>query len=111
MKAGTGGTMDAVAFSGEDAGVFADGTFGHSHARNRLAELVEAVDGGMCNSDAQDLMESLGGPMPDDAWDEDEALDMLNTATTEGFEWTFHDGDLMLSAEGWGSWDLPGANG
>lgn len=103
--------QEGIAFGAEDCGCFADGTFGHTRIRGRLAELVEAVDGGMCNSNAQDLMESLGGPMPDDAWDEEEALDMLNTATAEGFEWTLHEGDLMLSAEGWGSWDLPGANG
>jgi hypothetical protein len=39
------------------------------------------------------LVESLRGEMPDDAWDEDEALELLNEHTP--LHWEFRDGDVI----------------
>lgn len=83
-------------FTRNDIGCHADGTFGHRRIRTRLAELVDAIDGGMCNPESQELMESLGGEMPDDCWDEDRAIELLDEATAEGLEWRLDAGDLLL---------------
>ncbi len=74
-----------------DLGCYADGALGHDHIRSQLALLVQEVDGF-----DPDLAESLRGEMPDDAWDEDEALNLLNSHTAEGLVWTFEGGDLLL---------------
>ena len=88
--------MDEATFTLDDIGCYADGTFGHTRIRGRLAELVGAIDDGMCNSEAQELLESLGGEMPDDCWDEDRAIELLDEATSEGLEWRLDAGDLLL---------------
>ena len=92
-----------LAFGEEDCGCHADGTFGHSHVRARLGELVEAIAGPYVSDETKELIVSLRVPPPDDAWDEEEAIDMLNTLTEEGFSWGFADGDLVLSPELWGA--------
>ena len=77
-----------------DCGCYADGSLGHDHVRNRLRSLVETwVD------DADpDLILSLDAPiMPDDAWDEYEAIDLLNELCEDGICWEFSDGDLVLT--------------
>ena len=82
-------------FTKHDTGCYADGAFGHEHVRERLRDLVWYWAD-------NDLRESLGGPMPDDAWDEDEALEILNRVcfgdTFEHDHICFHfcDGDLLL---------------
>jgi hypothetical protein len=79
-------------FTDNDAGCHADGTFGHQHVRDTLGDLLvdasDKLDG--------DLLVSLQGTMPDDAWDEDEALEALQSVTDEGLTWELHDGDLVL---------------
>jgi hypothetical protein len=84
------------AFTIDDIGCYADGTFGHGGIRGRLAELVEAVDGGIGNPESLELVESLGGSMPDDCWDEDRAIELLDEATADGLEWRIDAGDLLL---------------
>lgn len=94
-------------FNAEDCGCHGDGTFGHGYIRSRLAELVDGCENAAI-VDRFAVGSSLRGAMPDDAWDEEEALDILNAETAEGYEWTLHEGSVFLSAEGWGSWDAPG---
>lgn len=80
-----------------EVGCYADGAAGHQRCREHLAGLLadEAVQG------SEEVITSLRGEMPDDAWDEDKALDMLNDATENvrpsDTLWQFADGDLMLS--------------
>ncbi len=83
-------------FDATDVGCHADGTFGHQHIRETLSRLIDTLDGGMCNEDAQTLMESLEGDMPDDAWDEDEAIEILQQNSTDDVSWEFVDGSLLL---------------
>jgi hypothetical protein len=89
-----------------EPGCYGDGTFGHQHTRQRCAEQVEftrctdpawrrAVANGRMRAD--DLIDSLLGPMPDDAGDELDACDWLNTwAPLDGHHWDWLDGDLGL---------------
>ena len=51
-------------FGPDDVGCHADDTFGHQHVRNTLAALIETLDGGLGNEDAQALQESLEATMP-----------------------------------------------
>ncbi len=83
-------------FSSEDCGVYADGALGHGHLRNRLAELLLAVDNSPLASEAVEVAESLGGEMPDDCWDEDRAIEFLEAATSSDLAWCMQDGDLLL---------------
>jgi hypothetical protein len=48
-------------------------------------------------SDVEPVLESLYGDMPDDAWDEIEALELLNE-WTDGV-WLMHDGDLIVEED------------
>lgn len=71
-------------------GCYGDGSFGHAHVRQRLADLVEEY--------SEDLAEELRGEMSDDGGEEDGALEVLNEHTAnDGVVWEFVDGDLMLS--------------
>jgi hypothetical protein len=83
-----------------DTGCYADGALGHDHCRKVLAGLVEHLVGDYANGhshgELEFLADSLRGPMPDDAWDEYEALNLLNDATPDDRIWLFWDGDLML---------------
>lgn len=76
-------------------GCYGDGAHGHQHVRNRLAHLVAEL--GRINQDRIDLIASLQGPMPDDASDEDYALDLLCAdACAESCMFVLDSGDLLL---------------
>jgi len=74
-----------------DRGCYADGVNGHRHIRNKLAKLVTSLG----DASDENLARSLHGDMPDDCWDEDAALELLN-ANSRGVTWCLVDGDLML---------------
>ena len=82
-------------FTKGDTGCHADGTFGHSHIRTALAGLI----GGYTCNKSNEAYDSLSKPMPDDAWDEDEALEILQSHTEPGLIWLMDSGDLMLMDE------------
>lgn len=89
-----------------DIGCYADGTLGHQHCREKLAELLKGMTTVKNGSDVIVLrkiraatMISLAGEMPDDAWDEAKALYLLNEhACNSTVYFDFHDGDLCLMA-------------
>lgn len=85
-----------MVFDAADIGCHADGAFGHHHVRARLAELVEAVTFHP-SDEAQAVITSLRVGMPDDAWDENEALEILEGYTDEAVTWLFEDGCLILT--------------
>lgn len=75
-------------------GCYADGTHGHGHVRKVLASLlleVEVIKG----EETLTLRRELSGPSSVDLAEEDEALDLLNTAC-DGCFFYFDGGDLML---------------
>ena len=76
-----------------DYGCYADGSFGHQHIRTVLSDFVRVL------GDIK-LSDSLNGEMPDDAWDEYEALDKLNNVTQTPGYWDLHDGDLIFRKDG-----------
>lgn len=82
-------------------GCYADGAFGHDHCRARLATLIRQFvdlreyDRTTHPTASEDLLASLEGPMPDDAWDEIDALDLLSDST--GLYWLFDGGDLIAT--------------
>lgn len=79
-------------YGASDVGCYVDGAFGHAHRRARLAELV-------ADCGDTELVESLQGDMPDDAWDEDAAVDWLQEQTVDGYVWVSDCGDLCLCTE------------
>lgn len=86
--------------------VIADGRFGHTHLRRCLAGLLNRLfatgedNAPWMSRDMQPIYDSLLGEMPDDAWDENEALDLLNElACDESVFFEFSDGDLVLSEQ------------
>lgn len=93
--------MPAVAFTIHGIGCFADGVYGHQHCREKLAELLDQVDAGrICTEEetqlAEDISNSLRGSMPDDCWDEEAAIEILNKETDGRCHFEFVDGDLLL---------------
>ena len=90
-----------MVFDTADMGCHADGANGHEHVRARLAELVEVVSENTIADERVDDVEaviaSLRGTMPDDAWDENEALEILECHTAEAVTWLFEDGCLILT--------------
>jgi len=84
-------------FEAGDAGCYGCDDLGHDHIRERLAALVENLGPKhlLTDDDAQGLCESLRGPMPDDASDEDEALEILQRNTVDALAWEI-DGGLYL---------------
>lgn len=86
-----------------EIGCRADGALGHQHVRERLADLVGAVlirgadsDDAMTQLASRDELDrSLRSPMPDDAWDEHAALDLLNDTADPGHLFELSDGDLI----------------
>lgn len=78
-------------FDKTEMGLWFDGALGHEYLRERLACVVEYFGG-----DAS-LVESLNGPMPDDAWDEDDALEYVNGHGVDVYL-AFVDGDIMCLA-------------
>jgi len=90
------GTMNAtllckrkIRFTKADIGCYSDSVNGHEWLRQRLASMVQECDA--------EIAKSLRGEMPDDSWDEDAALDLLNEHTDNDLVWTFYDGNLMLT--------------
>ena len=80
-----------------EIGCYADGTFGHQHARDTIADLLEDV---LSAHDVAGLPEELRATMSDDASEEDEAIDILNERTEVSrpafTSWRFNDGDFGL---------------
>ncbi len=89
--------METKRFTAGDVGCYADGAFGHRHIRDVLIGLLENNGGGTY---PVDLCNDLMGPMSDDASEEDEALDVLNSRC-DGVYFTMSNGDLLLVEEGW----------
>lgn len=85
--------MAAVKLSHNDAGCWGDGSFGHQHTRERCANVLQALG---CSE--TELLDSLRGPMPDDAWDEEEAEAWLNdfVSRPDGLWFGWLDGDFGL---------------
>lgn len=78
-------------YTKSDAGCYADSTYGHNHVREALADMVEECG-------ASELAERLRRGMSDDASEEYEALDLLNTYCLDCY-FDFDNGDLMLYPE------------
>lgn len=90
-------------FTRRDMGCIADGTLGHQHCRERLADALCALYEHARSTwtharigETLDTITSLRSEMPDDARDEYDAIERLNTYTADGLVWEFVDGDLML---------------
>ena len=96
-------------FTQADVGCHVDAAFGSDHRRARLIDLVnslpptQAIPGTIIGENSQEfrvgLLESLAGPTPDDAWDEDAAIDLLSEVTEPGLVWIMDAGDLILTTE------------
>lgn len=92
-------------FHTHDTGCFADGSFGHDHVRATLANLLELMfrhhprgGDGVHWGDAAPLVAELRGEMSDDASEEYDAINMLNTlCCASGVYFTLEDGDLVLT--------------
>ncbi|MCK9602018.1 MAG: hypothetical protein M0R06_23435 [Sphaerochaeta sp.] len=72
----------------QDAGCYGDGSLGHSHIREKLAELVRPLDPSLADALAEDSSDDFG--------EEDEALEILGAHSAPGMVWEFRDGDLIL---------------
>lgn len=73
-----------------DVGCWADGSYGHSHVRAKLADMMDSFG-------RTRLSALLEGEMSDDGNEEQEAIDWLNdNACEEGVYFGMVDGDLML---------------
>lgn len=83
-------------------GCYADGAHGHEHVRRCISGLLRHLRHERVSDDelvgVDDILASLAGPMPDDAWDEDAALGILNEYAPDGLVWTLDAGDLLLVA-------------
>lgn len=78
-------------------GCIADGSYGISHIRERLAELVKPY-GRKGKQVAADLMCSDSPETQENA--ESEAIDLLNNYAEDGIYFTMSNGDLLLVDEG-----------
>lgn len=85
-------------FDVRDVGQYADGSFGHNHVRARLHDLVAPYLDQEHSADDKALAYSLLNDMPGDAWDEEEALDILNLNSVD-VVWQLVGGSLVLEAE------------
>lgn len=99
--------MGKSGFTLKDVGCYADGTLGHQHLRNRLAEEFDGFfrtykEGAYWTGNSgnfQLLWKYLCGPIEVDCWEEQDALDLLNEhACDETVHFTFDAGDLLLVA-------------
>lgn len=95
--------MKSTYWGKDCAGCYADGTFGHQHCREVLASLVRDV-ANLLGWPARtpswgEVNEALLGPMSDDAWEEDEAMKIIQERTRDTAAWCFVNGDLLLLAE------------
>jgi hypothetical protein len=82
-----------------------DGVHGWEHIREVMAKLLILTFEPDAERDG--LVKSLNGPMPDDVWDELDALDALNEATEDGSFWGLFDGDLIHMLDGGDPDDVP----
>ena len=80
-----------------DTGCYADETLGHAHLRDRLADLIRTLP--EWNDEMEGVCASLDGPMPDDAGDEYEALEILQEFTDEGIFWEIEQGLYLTSPD------------
>lgn len=80
-----------------DQNCYADRAFGDRYVRDRMADLIDLI-GWRGESRARNdiLVKSLRGAIPDDGWDEDEGIEVLNTHTDDGLKWVFVEGSLVL---------------
>ena len=85
--------MTPVLFGLADAGCYAEGGYGHSHVRERLAELYRALP-----SAHGDVSEALEAEASSDAWEESAAVDELGLYCDSDVYWTLAEGDLVLMA-------------
>jgi hypothetical protein len=96
----------------DSLGCWGDGAFGHQHTRQACAATLrhyalenfesrgEATPGFDQDFGPMQLAEKLDGEMPDDAWDEDLAIEWLNEhAPFTGAYWGWCDGDFGLWPE------------
>ena len=77
-----------------DIGCYGDGTFGHEHIRDILADLLQEIG----TEDSNSLIAALQHEMSDDLC-EDDALDLINERLCDGCFFCFENGDLLLVAE------------
>ena len=83
---------------------YGDGALGHQHTRESCARILRDAAYSCGWYDRRNLTSSIGemnkallGEMSDDASEEDEACDWLNThATVDGASWGWRDGDFGL---------------
>jgi len=84
-------------FTEKHRGCYADGGFGQEHIRTMLDTVLLSATGDEALN--PEIHKSLKGLMPDDAWDEIEALEILQDNTEEGLVWVMDSGDLLLIKE------------
>ena len=81
-------------------GCIADGSYGISHIRERLAELVKPYGRkgkALAARLSQDVSEASEHRAPEE--EEDAAIDLLNNYTEDGIYFTMSNGDLLLVDE------------
>jgi hypothetical protein len=81
-----------------EPGCYGDGAFGHQHTRERCADILrsEVSRAGTLNLNRR-LLSALTGEMSDDAWEERDAVEILNAlAWVDGHSWGWRDGDFGL---------------
>ncbi len=89
-------------FTKEDVGCFADCANGEEHRRQRIAELLTVVTKNVKPMEPlrkiqiSQVYASLQDEPLDDYSDENDAIDILNDYTEEGYTWEMVDGDLLL---------------
>ena len=82
-----------------DVGCYADGAGGQEHIRAVLADILGYF---RKTSEIRALIAELEDEPSDDMSEEDDAIELLNSITAEGFSWGMSNGDLMLlSNEDW----------
>lgn len=78
----------------DDVGCYADGVHGHRHIRLTLADMVEVAT--QRSAEGRKVASALRKEMSDDAWEEDEALGLLNERCTQEVYFVFENDDLLL---------------
>jgi hypothetical protein len=88
-------------YTSADVGCHADGAQGHQHVREILGALLGTSLSPEELTLAEPLVESLRGEMPDDCWDEHEALETLNqVCCDDSCHFMLSQGDLLLVPAG-----------
>ena len=93
-------------FTANEIGCIADGSFGHAHVRERLADLLVHMfrhhprgGDGVHWAEAAPLVAELRAEPSDDYSEEDDAIGLLNEhAVSWEVLFSMEDGDLMLVA-------------